>query len=117
MRRAAAVAFGMKPAIAHRAAVSVKPPEEIELRRAPDLFKGICQDIAEAELLHPEEEIAGEDRSVGHDAELGDARRASGLEELRIRRIGKEAGTIDGLNIGMSLLYLSDVVVESMEWK
>ncbi len=66
----------------------------------PDGLERIDQDIAEPKFLFAEEQIAGIDGTIGHDAELRGAGRASRLRELGIRRaIWHEARTEDHIGL------------------
>jgi hypothetical protein len=65
----------------------------------PDGLEWIGQNIAEQKVFFSEEQIAGIDRAVGHDAELGGARRASRMRQLGIAPgVRKETRTKDRAN-------------------
>ncbi len=101
MRRAAAVAPGMEIAGGPRANVPHERPEERERRVVPDLLERIREDIAQPELLNPEEQVAGIDRAIGHHAEFCGACRAANMREIGIiLRIGKKTRAIDGADLG-----------------
>ena len=72
-------------------------PEKLELRRVPDRIELIRADISETEFLHAEKEIAGIDRTVGHDAELCDAGSTTSMLEHRgSPDVWKKASAEDG---------------------
>ena len=92
MRGAAASAGRVDVAVAPGAVVPREGPEERECPAAPDGVEGVREDVPEPELLPAEEQVAGIDRAVGHDAQLCRAGRAAGLQQLGIMLIvGKEA--------------------------
>jgi hypothetical protein len=67
---ASAMANSVMRARCLRTVVSGKGAEEGKCSMAPDGIEGIGQDIPKQKIAAPEKQVAGIDRTVGHDAKL-----------------------------------------------
>jgi len=84
MSWAAAMANSVMNARCLRTFVSSKSAEEGKCSMAPDGIEGIGQNIPKQKIATPEKQVAGIDRTVGHDAELCCACGTSRCGKLRI---------------------------------
>ena len=77
VRRAASMTAVVQDTGGLRACISAEGPEEFESSVVPYIFETVMKQIPQPEFFYPEKQIAGIDRTIRQQTQLGCACRAS----------------------------------------